>query len=202
MEAKKRNKLTTVAMILVAIIFLTSYGAYANNNTGQTTSTTTAVNQQTYLVTGVVNAIVRNYSVNLNIVLLNTSQNSSVGDKISNILGNLQSNGSVLNYIYNLGAYQVYLGDSINAYELQSLLNESVGSKYFRINTTTLVVLPNPVSFDYHGVTIAIPTNGQRYGVVIEPLLPVNSSVKVGVQALVTANGILYQNQIRVNYTR
>jgi len=198
---KSKKLITTIGMVIVAIIFLTSYASYANNNIGQSTSTTTTASGQTYFVSGSANAIVSNYSNNLNIMLLNASQNSSVSEKVTGLLGGLQSNGSVQNYFYNLGTYQVYLGSGINAYTVQSLLNKSVGNQNFRIVTNTYVTLPNTIKLSYNNAPVTISLGNKQYSVKIAPLKPINSTVSVSVQALVTANGSVYQNQIRVNYT-
>jgi len=201
MDQKLKKRLLTIGSVFVAIIFLTSYASYANNNTGQTTSTTTIGNVQTYFVSGTANAIVSNYSSSLNIILINASQNSSTYDMISSVLGNLQLNGSVLNYFYNIGRYQVYLGSGIDAYGMQSLLNKTVSNKNFKVEATSYVTLPSTLRLFYQDTAVDIFIGGKQYPVTIVPPRPINSTVKVTVQALVTANGIPYQNNIRINYT-
>jgi len=202
MNQKRKKQLLAIGSIFIAVIFLSSYASFGNNNMGQTTSTTTISNMQTYFVSAeAINAIVSNYSRSLNITLINASQNSSAHDMISSMLGNLQSNGSVLNYFYNLGKYTVYLGSGIDAYGVQSLLNNTVNNKNFRVKATTYVTLPSTLKLYYQGTAVNVFVGEKQYPVSIAPLKPINSTIKVTVQALVTANGILYENNLRINYT-
>jgi hypothetical protein len=80
-------------------------------------------------------------------------------------------------------------------------LNNTVNNKNFRVKATTYVTLPSTLKLYYQGTAVNVFVGEKQYPVSIAPLKPINSTIKVTVQALVTANGILYENNLRINYT-
>lgn len=197
MDTKTKRLIFFIGSIFVAIIFLSSYAAFGNNASG-TSSTSTVKPQQTFFSTGTSTAIVVNYSDIANITLRNGSNASNVN--MTDILSRLQANGTIQNYIYSNGNYQVILY-GISAYGLRQLLygNPKLNGTV-DIGATTYVTLPKTITLYYGGQQpINVYLNGRNYSVYMNNVEPEGSVINVSISALLTANGSIYNNQLRVS---
>jgi hypothetical protein len=197
MEAKTKKIIFVVGAIFVAIIFLTSYAAFSNNNTGST-STTTVESQATYFSTGTSNAIITNYSDIAYVTLSNSVNSSKIN--MTTILSGLETNGSVDNYVYTNGSYEVVLS-SISAYDLQELLYKDVGSNTFvNVGATTYVELPQSVVLYYTTQPITVNLPSRNYSIYLKNVQMEGSTVNVSISGLLERNGTIYNSQFRVAY--
>lgn len=179
---------------MIAITFITSYAAVANNNVNenQTASSTTTI-PKSYYVAGNANVIVTGYALAA-VVSLDTNSPSVIA-QVGNTMSKLESNGSINNYIANSKSFNVFLG-TMNAYSLQQLLYNTTGNSIVTINATTYVSFPSQINLYYGSQSTPVYVPGSNYSVTIMPLLPLKTSVPVSIHALVTSNGTVYDNQI------
>lgn len=182
--------------LFVAVIFLSSYGAF-NNNTATTSSTTSIANVKTYFVSGSSNAIVVNYS-NVATLLVNKSVNASSSNQILATLNTLESNGSINSYIEINNSFQIFLS-TINAYSLEQLFYTKLGSnKTTAVNASSIVSLPKTITMYLNKQSVPMHLTQTNYSMNIFPLRQVGNTIKVSLNAIVTANGTVYQNQITI----
>jgi hypothetical protein len=200
MQTKTKKIIFLVGAIFVAIIFLTSYAAFSNNNTsGTTTTSTVKQNQPTFFATGSASAVITNYTQVATVRILNDS--NSTNDAISNLMSQLESNGSVDNYIYSNGSYDVYLA-TISPYGLQSIFDKSVPANAVSVGSTADITLPASINMFYPGTVqpINVPLSSRNYSLYLSTLQSLNSTINVSISALITETGQVYENQMRISY--
>ena len=71
---KRKKTIMFIGSMIVALMFVTSYLAFGNNNSGVSTTTyTTTIKGSTLVVSGETNATIVNYTPNFRITLNNAS---------------------------------------------------------------------------------------------------------------------------------
>jgi len=196
MDKKKKQLILFVGAIFVAVIFLSSYLSFSNNNSSSTTSTI-AKNQTTFYATGTANGIIVNYSY----VALVYPKNSSnaTGAALTNELSNLEANGTVQDYIYQNGSYQVILS-SLSAYDLQRILQNTSGLGNTTVGSSAKVELPASLTLHYTTYPINVQLSTRNYSVYIRDVKSPGTTITLQISALLTQNGAVYQNQLRISY--
>lgn len=204
MVNQKIKQITSVVIILaLAIIFITSYVSFGTN--AVTTATTTALPVQSYPVFGSVNAIILGYSNDSTVALSGNAINDST--EVSRLLSKLEANGSIS--FYPIGNSFSVTTNRINPSILMSLiygainLNDSstVGNTIPGINVSTeaLVKLPTYITVFYHTQKISAFVPNTNYSISITNPPQIGSTLVLKVKALITANGIIYDNQLNLS---
>jgi hypothetical protein len=187
---KRRNLILFIGALFVALIFITSYAAFSNNGTNSS-STSTIVSAKTFFVTASANAVILNYSYLASIY--NVSANQTI--KMNATLDSMQSNGTVSSYFYSNSTYRVIL-QGINAYQLSLLLHNTTNAK---VGSLAYLRLPKQVNAYYTGsssIPVTLPSS--NYSVFLNNIVPPNTTIPVTLTALITANGLVYNNQVRI----
>ncbi|MGI0100864.1 MAG: hypothetical protein ACREBH_04080 [Candidatus Micrarchaeaceae archaeon] len=198
MEKKTKQLIFFTGSIFVAVIFLTSYAAFGSNG-GPNTTTSTVKPQTTFFATGSSNAVIYNYSSIAYIPSASLS-NASV-NSITSELSNLQANGSVEEYIYINGSYQVILS-GMSPYMLrQQLYGISNMSNSLEVGATTYISLPGIVTLYYNKVPAALNLAQRNYSIYMDDVMAQGTTINVSISALLSANGSIYDNQFRVGYS-
>lgn len=200
MDTKKKQLIFLVGSIFVAVIFLTSYAAFSNNNSG-TTSTSTIKSSQTFFAVGNANAVIFNYS-DIAVVALSNSSNS-IRDNVNTTMSQLESNGSLQDYIYSgsNNTYQVVLS-TISAYGLQQLLySNATITNSVSVGSTASILLPSTVTLHYTNVPITISPPNRNDTVYLKNVKRIGTVINVSISALLGRNGSVYNNQFRVSYS-
>jgi hypothetical protein len=195
MDDKKKKIIFFVASLFAALIFITSYAAFgANSTTSSTTTIPSAAN--TVFVYGSANAVIVNYSYTATI----SAQQKSQLPALNNTLGKLVANGSISNYVpLNATAYQAILS-TINQYQLQQYLSKALNTTNVLVGGYAYVTLPATVNMYYSaGSQIPITFPQKNYSVYLPRASPIGSNVLLKVQVLVTTQGKIYNNQIRLS---
>lgn len=194
MESKSKKRLYLIGAIVVAVMFVTSYAAFGNNNVGTGISSTTVASCGGYFVTGTVNSVIIGYGSS--VAVTSTNQSTIFISNLTSRLGDLQANGSISEYrLYDNGTFGVYLA-SINAYALQILLKNI--SSQLHVNGTEDVALPHTVLLYYSGNPIHIVLPIQNFTITTNALSQLNSSATLKVYALVNKTGIVCNKQVSV----
>ncbi len=199
MDAQKRNRIIiTLGTLIVAVMFVSSYASFGNNNiAGSSTATTTIRSGSTIVVYGSAIGRVVNYSSSLNMTI-NTDKQSNTINYINATLGELESNNLIGSYDYlGSGKYAIILS-KMNLYNFSkiisnnSIYNASVyGEEYLSI--------PNSVELYYNTQAAKIALPNSEYGIYTSNILSLNSSINISISAVVYTNGSLYNNQLRIS---
>jgi hypothetical protein len=191
MNQKTKKLLLFLGAVFVAVIFLSSYLSFQNNSLA-TSSTTTVASVATFPVFGSSTATVTGYGANANITV-----NSVYGGADANVmktLSELETNGSINNYIGSNGSYEVFLS-TINAYYLQQQLQNAVNSSNaVVVSATTYIMLPSNVTLYANNYPVRVYLSDRNLSVGTTRLECIGSIINVSLRALVTSNGILYGN--------
>ncbi len=158
MDGEKRKKtIMFIGSMIVALMFVTSYLAFGNNNSGVSTTTyTTTIKGSTLVVSGETNATIVNYTPNFRITLNNASQANL--NELNVTLSHLLSNGSITNMVpEGNNSYALYAG-SLDTYRLYGLLDSRPIGNYLTWNVTADVTLPNSLILYYgsHALNVSI----------------------------------------------
>jgi hypothetical protein len=180
--------------LFVAAIFLSSYLS-SSNSSGSTTSTKPST---AYLATGTAKATVTGYGSDAFFKLAN--QSNSTAANVSSLLSRLEENGSISNYYHTTEGYQVALS-SMNAYALQQSVRNITTQAYSNVTVTTYLLMPANVELYVNNYPLTVPLSRRNYSISLTGVRPVGSYLNVSVLAFVTANGSVYNNQLRINYT-
>lgn len=194
LNTRTKQLLMGLGTLFVALAFVSSILAYGNNN-AQTSATTSIAAVKTYFVAGSVNAIVSGYGSTASITVSNQIANGTA--IIGNVLSNLQSNGSISNYLVQTNSFQVFLA-KMNPYQLQTLVDGAVNSSGLNFTASTYVTLPKAIKLYYNTQAIPVYPQQLNYSESITPLPSLGSNISVNVQALVVANGTIFDNNIKV----
>lgn len=199
MEKKTKQLILFVGAIFVAIIFLSSYASLNNNNSGGTsTASSTVSSQVAFYATGDANGIIVNYSDVVYIYVSNASNASA--QIVGNELSGLEANGTVQDYVYINGSYQVILS-SIPAYDFQQLIYNRTGqTSNIVLGGTAEVELPRSVTLYYSTYPISVTPPGANYSVYMRNLESPGTALLVHVSALLTQSGAVYDNNFRLSY--
>ncbi len=189
-ERKKRYALL-LGSIVVAVMFITSYAAFANN--GSVPTSTTTIQETTYYVTGQANALVTGYSSTLTVY----TSNNSTASQMQSLLSSMESNGSISNYLTAGNQYILYT-TGMTPYAAQQAITGSLPANSVAINGTERVQLPQSVSTSYYGKAVTIYPSVLNFTISTPMLLPVGASASVTVHALVLGNGQVYDSNIQV----
>ena len=192
MEQKRRQIMLFLGSLFVAFIFLSSYGSFSNNNVA-TTVTTTILNVQTYPVFGDANAVIVGYGTTMH---LDFGSNDSASEAVK-LLSNLEANGSISNYIGSGASYEVYLS-TMDAYSLQSFLQNSTNVSAVTATSAARLALPSNVLLYYGNQPVTVNIPKREYSVSLVGLSPISSKVNISISALVTVNGIVFNNQLAI----
>jgi hypothetical protein len=85
----------------------------------------------------------------------------------------------------------------MNAYSLQQVVNRrlnSINATY--VNASTYVVLPSKVQLSLGSQTVTVTLQQVNYSVDIYPLMPLNTTIKFNLNAIIAGNGTVYDNQL------
>lgn len=199
MDEKKKKFILFLGSVFVAVIFLTSYASFGNNR-AMTTSATTTVIVRSFPAFGSSTATVTGYGAAAHVGI--GANASAASNAMPGLLSILQSNGTINNYIGSNRSYEVY-SSKIDAYALQGLLRSAVNqSNAITVTATAYIRLPQNLTLYYSTYPINVYLNGRNYSVNMTNLKAVGSTVNVSVSALVTSNGLVYNNQLSVSLTR
>ncbi len=202
MDEKTRKRVLFVGALFVALMFVFSYvGVSSNVPTGTHTliTTTTLPPQRTFFASGTANATIVGYAGTA--TLMPISNSTALANSIASTLSSLRNNGTIQNYVTDGPGYDLILGN-INSYSLQQLLYSRFNAtNSIRLSSTANARLNGRVNLFVGNQSAPVQING-TYQLNFTPLVPINSPVRVSVQALVTQNGIVYNNQVAVSYRR
>ncbi|MGC8669929.1 MAG: hypothetical protein ACP5TL_02130 [Candidatus Micrarchaeia archaeon] len=196
MDKEKRNKIIfLMGSILVALMFISSYGAFGNNNSMQSTTTIPqkSSNVKTYYVTNnYVNATIYNYSG----ISLTFSRNTS-NHTISDLMNALTTNGLISDYVLYGSTYELMLSNS-SAIRIQNyLLSENISAN---VSATAMIRIPSKVTMFYYNQSINCTTNHNTFYVSLNKIMPLGSKIPVHLTALVLGNGAVYGDNITCTY--
>jgi hypothetical protein len=195
MDQKTKKLIFFIGSLFVAVIFVTSYLAFGNNQT-QPTSTTSVLQANTLLVYGTANGVVMNYSYSAFVTVLSKSQHNAVNAT----LDALESSGNISSYNpVNSTSYQAVLA-SINLNQFSSYISSHLNSSNVSVGGYTYIRLPANVLMAAGGgqaVPIAFPQT--NYSVYLPKVYPIGANVPLSVQALVTTQGKIFNNQVRIS---
>lgn len=192
MDDKTKRLIFFIGSLFVAIIFLTSYAAFNNNNTTGGTTTSTIANVNTVPVVGSANGIIVNYTDVAHIYLGNGS-NATI---INTTLNALEANGTISNYVGTNKSYDVLL-NSIDPYSLYKLIRNE--TKNVSVGGQAEILLPAKVDAYYSTsgiIPITLPT--RNYTLFLNNTKPIGSQIPVKITAIVTENGTIYNNNIKI----
>jgi hypothetical protein len=196
MDKKRKQLIFLLGSVFVAVIFLTSYAAFSNNN-GSSSSTSTVKPSTTFFALGNSNALIINYS---DIAVVIPKNSNSSKNNVTAILSGLETNGSVQNYIYSNGSYQVVLA-TISAYGLQQLLYRKTGQpNSITVGSTATVFMPSNVVLYYTNVPVVVAPPSRNYSVYVKSVKSPGTIINVSISALLNRNGSIYNSQFRVSY--
>jgi hypothetical protein len=191
LDEKKKKLIYFLGTLFVAVAFISSYAA-VGSFASTSTVTTTITASRTYFVSGSANGVVSGYSNGATLVL----SNSSFSAKAGNVLTALEDNGSISSFIDLSGNYQVLLS-TMNAYSLQQYMDKQLNSSNATsVNASTYIALPSKVELFLGSQAIPVTLTQTNYSVSIYPLLPLNTTVKFNLNAIVSGNGTVYNNQL------
>ncbi|HVC58496.1 MAG TPA: hypothetical protein VND15_03415 [Candidatus Acidoferrales bacterium] len=200
MEEKRKKKVLFLGAVFIGLMFIFSYLGVANNTPAAATSSTTTVPKgNSFFATGAGNATIFGYS---NTATLSFVTNSiTTANTVASVLSTMRNNGTIQNYISEGSGYDLILGN-VGAYQLQQLLYTELNStNSIRLASIANARIPNRVEMFVGSQELPVLING-TYPLNFTPLIAVNSSIPVTVQALLTQNGLLYNNQVSIAYKR
>ena len=198
MEEKTKRKVLFIGAVFIGLMFVFSYlGVSGNVPTSTSSSTTTISNERSFFASGTANATITGYAGTATLRMMSNA--TATSNAVATILSSMRNNGTIQNYINDGNVYDLILGN-VSAYALQQAL-------YAQLNSTNAITLASTAnarligSADLFvgGQELFVPING-TYQLNFTPLIPVNSPIKLGVQALLTQNGLVYNNQVTVSY--
>ena len=199
MEAKTKKIIFFLGAIFVAIIFLTSYAAFSSNNTRNSSTTTIkSTPQPTIFTTGYSNATITGYGQVAEVRPLNLS--NATLNNLDTLMSKLEANGSIDNYVYTNSSYEVY-SSSLSPYALQNVVSNSLNSSNsVAVGSTADIVLPPSISLYYSNTSppISVPLKNRNYTLYLNNVRAIGSNVNLSLSALITQNGLLYNNQLRI----
>ncbi len=195
-KSNSKKLLMLVGSLFVALIFLSSYMSSSTSNMGTTTSIKPPA---TYLAIGKSSGAITGYGTNAYVMLSN--QSNSTMENVNRTLSALEANGSISNYIHISNGYQVALS-SMDAYTLQQSIRNITALEHSNVTTTAYLFLPANATLYVNSYPVNVAFSKRNSSISLTGIGPVGSRVNVSVFALITANGIVYNNQIRLNYTK
>ena len=187
MEKKTKNIIMIAVILILSVMFV--LGNVAGGNSAPPTKSTTTTVTPTLLVTGNANAIVEGYSRNL-VVYSDNASNSLIG-----ALNALEKDGNINSYT-NIGGQIGINGSNYTSYQVYNAISGYMDGS--GINATVYVKLPNPLTLDYSGNPVRIDIGNATYSLQTSKIVGIGANVPVSVQAIVTEQGTLYQNQLRL----
>lgn len=201
MDQKKKNLILFIGAIFIALIFLSSYAAFSNNNTSNASTSSTVKPAETHYATGNTNAVITNYSDIVNVTLSNNSNATTTA--LQNILSKLESNGSISNYIYANNNYEVVLlgmDASTLKQSISNQANSTIPNNTIHIGSTATVMLPAGLVLYYSGSPENVYLTSRNYSVYLNNIKSIGTSINVSVSALLERNGSIYNNEVRIAY--
>lgn len=199
MDKKMKNLILLFGAIFVAVIFLSSYASFNSNNTNSS-STTTVKSVQTVYALGSSNAVITNYTEIASVSFVNASNSTKAS--VETLLSKLEANDSIQNYIYQNNSYQVVLL-GLSAYGLEeALYNQTNQSNSINVGATADILLPAELTLQYSGTPISLHLTNRNYTVYMSRIESIGSTINVGISALLARNGSIYNNQIRISYSK
>ncbi len=177
-------------------MFLSSYGAFGNNNIGtngaQATTTIKKAVNLFFATANSVNATVMGYS-NMSVRFANGTSNAS----ISSILTQLSANGSISNYIGAGYEYKIYL-QNMSMEEFKSALQKAgLNASLFG---TAEIELPGTAQFYYQGQPIQASITSRNFSLAIPSMPPIGTKLPVHLTAMLTSNGTVYNGEMTCSY--
>ncbi len=197
---KRRGYLMLIGTVIVAVMFVSSY-LVSNNNQNNTTTTKTTIlqNVKSYFATNdSVAATLRGYGTTISITVAN---NTTAINSVAGMLDNLTGEGAI-SYTPRGNTFSVLLFNNLTPYSLEQKLSNAVGvASIENASAVAYVSLPAIVPMYINGQSIRVAAgNSTQYPITISKLEPEGTRIIVAVQAIVTANGQVYNNSIRVIY--
>ncbi|MGC8651826.1 MAG: hypothetical protein ACP5UH_01065 [Candidatus Micrarchaeia archaeon] len=202
MNSEKRKKVIfLIGSLIVAAMFLSSYGAFGSNNTAQATTTVAqkaATSARTYyLSNNYVNATIYAY-YNASVVFNRSVSNSS----IAAMLSTLSANGSISDYIGAGHSYKLYLSNMTVPSLKQALIVHNLSAT---ITTTALIRLPSkialyPGGLYQGGYAINGTFTDTSFSVITSNILPIGTKIPVHINALVFGNGTVDGSNVTCMY--
>ena len=198
MNDKNKKIVLFLGTVLVAVIFLSAYASFNNNNVSNS-STSTIKNPQTFPSFGNSNAVISSYG---NIVNITFSGNSNASvNATAALLSNLESKGAVNNYFYSGNRYEAILSN-ITAYQLRQMVyNITNQSNSISVGSVAYLKFPGTVTLYYVGTPVNLYLANKNYSIYMKNVKSIGSTVNVKVFALLTKNGSIYNNQLIINYS-
>lgn len=196
MERKKLAEL--LGSIFVALIFLTSYAAFGNEQV-KTNTTTTTVPAQTFYASAHGFANITSYAPYLNINI-SCSNVSNVSSELNNALMPFYKNGSVSNFYLQQASSMLVQTGNMSSNSIYSLLIKEIdgSAACTSFYSSANLKLPSRMSFyvptQKSNVIILINASQQGASVPIELTQNMSNSINVSVSALLTATGSIYGN--------
>jgi len=198
MEKKKLEML--IGSIFVFLIFISAYASFSspvsNNFGNRTNQSKTKV--QTFLVSGNVNGVIVNYTDSASVYLNNSKYNYT--SIVENTLNSYEQNNYIIDYTNGSksNSFDILL-QNISAYSLQQKL-ANITNNNIVCNSTAILLIPSRITLQYgsQSITVFLP-NKTTKAVPISPLLPIGTNIPVHINAFVTKQGYVYNNNISIS---
>ncbi|MCL4363456.1 hypothetical protein M1439_03350 [Candidatus Marsarchaeota archaeon] len=183
----KKKKIMFIGSMVVALMFISSYASFGNNNISTSTTTIQKSAGPEYYVSGEVNATIIGYSQNALLKIFSNS--SSMQKSIASTLSRLETNASISNYAQVTDGYDIVTGN-MDAYALQHYFSNSYGASNVSVSAKSTVKLAPNVVLYYLGRPIGVATAG-TYNISISPLIANGSVVALNAHAIVNGTGAI-----------
>ncbi len=191
----RKKLIEFLGALFVALIFLSSYAAFASNSAQNSTST--SVNVATYYAVGFANATVTGYN---GILFVNVSCQKSLQNetfnKVDAAASALEANGSALSSSASSSGFQIAPGN-LNSYAIYQNIYKAIGANgtaCTSFSTLATVTLPSLLNMSVQGQKIRISVPAASAQQQVDLSLTQNAIIRIPVRAsaLITQNGIIY----------
>ncbi len=198
MDSKTKKIVFFIGSLFVAVLFLSSYAAFSNNNVSQGSVTSTTKSPQTFLLTGSANALVAGYGdvASVNATSNITNHSASI---IANEISSLQANGEIVSYSNAGSNYRVELANITPYYLQQRLYNLTGLYNSIDVGASTTLTLPSKLGLYYGNSLTPVTLQNLNYSLYMDNVKALNSTVNVNILALVEPNGTVYQMKLSYN---
>jgi hypothetical protein len=195
---ERKRLMQFIFALFIAVIFVTSYAAFDNFGGAQNAAANKSQQAPpTVYAAGLANATLTNYTQSLNITVLCKNGSANLTGRINNLLGVLETNGSVASYV-PFGDNDTVLDGNANTLSLYDYISSRTNTTalpcvYY--NTGGVVYLPASIKLSVEGQSATLQLGNKRtYVVPVRLTSNLSATLKVRVAALLTANGSVYGN--------
>jgi hypothetical protein len=191
---EKKKIVEIIGSVFVALIFLSSYASFGSRNISTGNGTTTVM-PTTFpaKANGVANIIA--YSPNLDLTI-NCQNVTRVSDEVMSFID--AQNSSAVERSFSLQASQItVVSGTLGTYSIYNSISQAMGedANCTVFATTAQILLPVRMSFG--GTLISIPNSLRSFSQQVVFSKNMSTTMNVMVDAILTLNGSIYNNNIR-----